>query len=71
MVTHSNVLARKISWVEKPGGLQSKGLQRVRHDLATELTPQLIYHIVLVSDEQQSDSVIHTCLYSFSYYFQL
>ena len=27
-----NVLAWRISWTEEPGGLQSMGLQRVRHD---------------------------------------
>ena len=32
MATHSTVLAWRISWTEKPGGLQSIGLQRVRHD---------------------------------------
>ena len=32
MATHSSILARKIPWTEDPGGLQSKGLQRVRHD---------------------------------------
>ena len=32
MATHSSILARKISWTEEPGGLQSMGLQRVRHD---------------------------------------
>ena len=32
MVTHSSVLAWKIAWVEEPGGLQSMGSQRVRHD---------------------------------------
>ena len=32
MVTHSNILAWKIPWTEEPGGLQSMGLQRVRHD---------------------------------------
>ena len=32
MVTHPNILAWKISWTEEPGGLQSMGLQRVRHD---------------------------------------
>ena len=26
------ILAWKMSWTEKPGGLQSTGLQRVRHD---------------------------------------
>ena len=30
--THSSVLAWKIPWTEEPGGLQSTGLQRVRHD---------------------------------------
>ena len=32
MATHSSTLAWKIPWVEGPGGLQSIGLQRVRHD---------------------------------------
>ena len=30
--THSSVLAWRIPWTEEPGGLQSKGLQRVTHD---------------------------------------
>ena len=29
MVTHSSILAWKIPWTEKPGGLQSMGSQRV------------------------------------------
>ena len=32
METHSRVLAWGIPWTEKPGGLQSMGLQRVEHD---------------------------------------
>ena len=32
----TRVLAWKIPWTEEPGGLQFLGLQRVRHDLATE-----------------------------------
>ena len=32
IATHSSILARKISWMEEPGGLQSMGLQRVGHD---------------------------------------
>jgi len=32
MATHSSILAWKFPWTEKPGGLQSMGLQRVRHD---------------------------------------
>ena len=36
MVTHSRILAWKIPWTEGPGGLQSKGLQRVGQDWATK-----------------------------------
>ena len=36
MAMHSSILAWRIPWTEKPGGLQSMGLSRVRHDLATE-----------------------------------
>ena len=32
MAIHSSILAWRILWTEEPGGLQSKGLQRVRHD---------------------------------------
>ena len=32
MATHSSILAWEIPWTEKPGGLQSMGSQRVRHD---------------------------------------
>ena len=33
MVTHSSILAWRIPWTEKPRGLQSIGLQKVRCDL--------------------------------------
>ena len=29
---HSSILAGKIPWTEEPGGLQSMGLHRLRHD---------------------------------------
>ena len=32
MATHASILAGRIPWTEEPGGLQSMGLQRVRHD---------------------------------------
>ena len=32
MAPHSSTLAWKIPWTEEPGGLQSMGLLRVRHD---------------------------------------
>ena len=32
MATHTSILAWRIPWTEDPGGLQSMGSQRVRHD---------------------------------------
>ena len=37
MVTHSSILAWRISWIEEPGGLQSMGLKRVGHDYIFEV----------------------------------
>ena len=34
MAAHSSIFAWKFVWTEDPGGLQSMGSQRVRHDLA-------------------------------------
>ena len=34
MATHSSNLSWRIPWTKEPGGLQSTGFQRVRHDLA-------------------------------------
>ena len=38
MAAHSSILAWKIPWTEKPGGLQSMGSYRVGHDWATAHT---------------------------------
>ena len=38
MAPHSSTLARRILWTEEPGGQQSMGSQRVRHDWATSLS---------------------------------
>ena len=32
MATHSSILAWETPWTQEPGGLQSMGSQRVRHD---------------------------------------
>ena len=48
MATHSRILAWRIPWTEKPGGLQSTGSQRVGHDWATSLhlpSSHFIYHL--------------------------
>ena len=36
MATNSSILAWRILWTEEPGGLQSKGLQRVGPDLTVK-----------------------------------
>ena len=38
MAPHSSTLAWKIPWTEEPGGLQSMGSRRVRHDWVTSLS---------------------------------
>ena len=51
MPTHSSILAWKIPWTEEPGALQSMGLRRVRHNLATkqqydqqDMVEMIVYH---------------------------
>ena len=36
MATNSSILVWETPWTEEPGGLPSRGSQRVRHDLATK-----------------------------------
>ena len=47
MATHSSVLAWRIPWTEKPGGLKSMGLQRVGHNWATKhvLTQHYVFYL--------------------------
>ena len=40
MATHSSTLAWRIPWTEEPGGLQSMGSHRVRHDLKHGIVPE-------------------------------
>ena len=50
LVTHSSILAWRIPWTEKSGGLQSMGSQRVRHDsthMCTLLSRLLLFLAVL------------------------
>ena len=54
MMDMSWVGSRSWWWTGKPGMLESMGLQRVRHDWVTELTPPLFLHPVL--------SLINICL---------
>ena len=40
--TLSSILAREIPWTEEPGGKQSMGHKRVRHDLVTKQQQALL-----------------------------
>ena len=44
MTTHSSILACRIPWTEEPGGLQSMGMQRVRHDSTHTNKHDIILH---------------------------
>ena len=54
MATHSSILAWKILWTEKPGGLQSMGLE--------ELDPaeQLNHHHSISTNQENTSAVIYT-----------
>ena len=43
MATHSSITAWRIPWTDEPGGLQSMGLQGVRHDSVDQKKTQ--FHI--------------------------
>ena len=47
MATHSSILAWGIPWTEEPGGLQSRGLQRVGHNLVTKSQTQKWLFIII------------------------
>ena len=72
MATHCSTLAWKIPWTEEPGGLQSMGLQRVRHDLVTSLSLFTFMHwrrkwqptpVFLPGESQGWRSLVGRCLW--------
>ena len=57
MAPHSSTLAWKILWMEEPGGLQSMGSLRVRHDWATSL-----YFSLSCTGEGNGNPLQYSCL---------
>ena len=55
MATHSSILAWRIPWTEEPGGLESMGSQRVRHDWSN-----LACRGELRAEEGRHGSVLYT-----------
>ena len=72
MASHSSTLAWKIPWTEEPGGLQSMGSLRVRHDWATSLSLFTFMHwrrkwqptpMFLPGESQGWGSLVGCCLW--------
>ena len=52
MATYSSILAWRIPWREEPGGLESRGLQRVGHNWATSL------HFTSLSQKKKRTNIL-------------
>ena len=46
MATHSSILTWRIPWTEDLAGYSPWGLQRVRHDLATNTTTSVVIYFL-------------------------
>ena len=62
METHSSILAWKIPWTEEPGGLQSMGSQRVRHE-CTAHTRIILYCSLFLQPHDPFPSQHHPGLF--------
>ena len=70
MATCSAILAWRIPWPEEAGGLQSRGLQRVRHDFVTKQQQQQKFQIELLQTFWHNFSEFKKCciyMYEFIY----
>ena len=72
MAPHSSTLPWKILWTEEPGGLQSMGSLRVRHDWLTSLSLLTFMHwrrkwqptpLFLPGESQGRGSLVGCCLW--------
>ena len=69
MAPHSSTLAWNIPWMEEPGGLQSMGSRKVRHDWVTSLSLFTFIHwrrkwqptAVFLSGESQGQGSLVGC----------
>ena len=60
MTTYSSILAWRIPWTEESGGLESMGMQRVRHNSATKQQQQ--HRAVLTLNEIMHVKHLNWCL---------
>ena len=74
VATHTSILAWRIPWTEKPGGLQSTGSQRVGHDWATNTHRNLLkycYAVFCIIINDRAYQLISLHLRTLWYMFQL
>ena len=64
MATHTSILAWRIPWTEEPGGPQSIGSQRVRHDWVTNAS----YSYCKMNFFMNSSMTFNMCIDSWSHY---
>ena len=76
MTTHSSILAWRIPWTEEPGGLQSMGLHRVRHNWACtqciyNVTEIVKWYLIVVLNyfSLMTNGVRHILMYLFGIFF--
>ena len=53
IATYSSILALKIPWTEEPGGLQSMGSQRARHNWAANTHTKTEFFLFWVDPKAQ------------------
>ena len=66
MATHSTIFAWRSPGTEKPGRLQSMGLQRVRHNWTTNtftLNTLNFFRIIKNSETKSRGNIIFICLF--------
>ena len=69
MATNSSILGWRIPWTEEPGGLQSMGLQRTRHNWSDIMVMYLFFllltaiQIMLITCYSKYCSLEHSCTY--------
>ena len=61
--THSSILGWETSWTEKPGGLQTMGLQRIGHNLVIKQPHRIIFYIVTEDVFYKNDLMTWESLY--------
>ena len=66
MATHSSILAWATPWTEEPGGLQSMGSQRIRHDFVIKQQSICVYiHTYIYIDIHKKYISIRNILWLF------